>query len=522
MNINLILLATGLFCSLIWGFVTLMSLGIPPSWVAAIDRFTFQAFSPSVERMANGFYYDIDNNDMPTVAFLFLFFVSFALVVWVFYFVRRSAPSRGTIPIILGIAVLLRLLVLPGELIHENDIYRYLWDGKTFVHGINPYKYAPSDLFMLEHNRTKDYYNREHKKIYRARPFSPEEQGQVRALISLRDCNPVYFERIGHSQVPTIYPPVMQVLFALAAAVRTDSIAVMKGVFFLFDLGTIVLITRLLRHFHLSPVGAVLYAFSPLVLKEFPNGGHGDPAAIFFMLLGIYGILKKRTGWGMAALALAFLSKFFAVILLPVVAHRLKPRDWGIFLAVILAAYLPFFFWNGAGVKGVFQGLMTYHQYWMYNASGFAVIYALMKTVSPVWVKTLLLPKAVAGIILAGIAASLAIRPAKDDWTLVHRCFLAVAALFFLSPVGDPWYFAWVLPFLCLFPYPSLVLLSGMLVLSYLNFRSDVPWIDAEIFYIPLLSWVIYLPCLAVLIMEKFIGLHQMKGSDYNGNGAQP
>ena len=45
-------------------------------------------------------------------------------------------------------------------MIHENDIYRYVWDGKTSLHKINPFKYAPADLFMYEYGLSEDYYEK--------------------------------------------------------------------------------------------------------------------------------------------------------------------------------------------------------------------------------------------------------------------------------------------------------------------------------------------------------------------------
>jgi hypothetical protein len=77
-----------------------------------------------------------------------------------------------------------------------------------------------------------------------------------------------------------------------------------------------------------------------------------------------------------------------------------------------------------------------------------------------------------------------------------------MAGLFILNPVGDPWYFTWVIPFLCIFPYKSWILLSGLLVFSYINFRMDLVLVYWEFMDIPAVSWAIYLPFLLAVIKK--------------------
>ena len=99
----------------------------------------------------------------------------------------------------------------------------------------------------------------------------------------------------------------------------------------------------------------------------------------------------------------------------------------------------------------------------------------------------------------------LALKRSESDYHLVHKCFLAIAVLFLVSPVGDPWYFCWSIPFLCLFRYRSCLLLSGVLVFSYLNFHSDL-WINSQMFLnVPLTNYVIYVPFFLYLAFESIV-----------------
>lgn len=478
---NKYLITIGSICTVLWAFMTAMTKGIPVDWCIALDRMTFSLMSDSVFRMANGFFYDVSNNEMPTIMFLILFFVIFALTAFLFFKIEKGCTKKSSLWIILFFSVLFRVIVLPGELIHENDIYRYLWDGKTLTHRVNPYKYAPADLLMVE-----------------------EEEGrQVEVLIQQRKANPRFFERIGHPEVPTIYPPLMQVLFAFSVWIKGDSILFMKFLFVLFDVGVIWLIVKFLKYFKKDPCLCLLYGWSPLVLKEFANSGHYDAVAVFFALLGLYWVLKKQNFKGVTMLALATLSKFFALVLLPVLKIRFKKRDFFIYGLIMIGAYLPFIVMGNTGLHGVFQGFLTYNREWAYNGSIFALVSAIFKHFLPLLATSLLPAKVVVGFIYAGILYFLSRGSRRENKDILHRCFLSIAALFILSPVGDPWYFCWVMPFLCIFPYRSGILLSGLIVLSYLNFRSDIFILEKSLFYIPVLSWMIYMPFFVLAYVEQ-------------------
>ncbi|TPW14160.1 MAG: hypothetical protein FD129_1129, partial [bacterium] len=66
---------------------------------------------------------------------------------------RDVAPGRpGPIvlswPFLLAVGLLMRipLLLAPPQL--SDDIYRYLWDGRVAVIGVNPYRHAPTDTAL--------------------------------------------------------------------------------------------------------------------------------------------------------------------------------------------------------------------------------------------------------------------------------------------------------------------------------------------------------------------------------------
>ena len=161
------------------------------------------------------------------------------------------------------------------------------------------------------------------------------------------------------------------------------------------------------------------------------------------------------------------------------------------------------------GIQGVFEGLTTYNKQWAYNASIFALIRAAVNTVHPTASSPLLVSKFVAALLYFILLAFLYLKKDHSDLGIVRKCFCAIAGLFILNPVGDPWYFCWVIPFLCIFPYRSWILLSGLLAFSYINFRTDLPFVGLKFMQISAVSWAIYLPFLMAVIGEYVIGHHR-------------
>ena len=80
----------------------------------------------------------------------------------------------------------------------------------------------------------------------------------------------------------------------------------------------------------------------------------------------------------------------------------------------------------------------------------------------------------------------------------MKQFFILMALVFLLSPIQNPWYLCWVVPFLCLFPNRSWILLTVLVGLYYLDFYFDyqeiqswsqwIPWIEYLPFYL-LLAW---------------------------------
>lgn len=495
-KVNSWIIGAGTMCALGYGLIVWMSYGLPAAVCEALDRWTFHRFSTTLLELQNGFYYDTANNDMPTGPYLFCFFIVFGIVAAVIGMIKRTAYHRSTLMWIAGFAIVFRLIVFSSVLIHENDIYRYMWDGHATLAGVNPYKYAPFEVFEFENIEEEAidfgfipdavYHDVDHAAYT-----------ELKTLTELKQTYATTYTRIGHWEVPTIYPPVAQAIFAAAMAIKSDSIHFMRFVFVLFDIGCFFWIVAILKHLKMNSLMSVVYGWMPVVVIQLNLSGHYDAVVIFFMLAAIYLYLAQRLRLSCVALALATLSKFFPVVLFPIL-YRQKWFSQGLFFSgLIFIFYLPYFIWDQTGVAGVFEGLMTYNKEWSYSASIFDVVYYTLEAISTDFVTTLMPAKMIVGVMYLLLFVVCCLERWRDnvsDKMVVFLCFCLIAGLFIINPVADPWYYCWVIPFLCVFPYRSWLLLSGLLMLSYLNFHSDIAWIDGRFLNIKLLQWVIYVP----------------------------
>ena len=460
-----------------------------------------------------GFQYQTPNDDMPTGWWLLLHFVAGAILLWVFCRLRKKSPSPA-LPII-GFALVFRLILLPSVPIHESDFYRYLWDGQSTAAGVNPYEFEPGALYLYEEGITEWFADQQVPGvIWRGREFNLTEIRRIARLRKLRDADPEILARVGHPAVPTIYPPVAQGVFWLSATLFGPSILGLKFILLAFDLGIVVVIYQLLRRFRLPMAGLPIYAWNPLVLKEFANSAHYDAVPIFFTVLAVWLTVRTRKNASTSssvtpalALASGTLAKFFSVLLLPILVPPCWKnwRPYAVFGALVALAFLPFIFWDSIGVERVFAGLGIYNANWQYNAFVFPIVHralALAVDFDLAWTVAKL---AMAASLLLIVVWLTFCRPARTPLRKVYHCTLCVGALFLLSPTAFPWYLCWLLPFLCLFPRWPWILLSLLLPLNYLDFHSpaSMPFAHQSCLGFSTLSWVIWGGFVVALVIER-------------------
>jgi len=354
------------------------------------------------------------------IPFLILFGMSMVLCVGSFAVLRGHRDPRSRC-LILGVAVLLRLTLLPAAPTLSDDIYRYLWEGRLVLAGENPYQLPPS-AEELEH---------------------------------LRDTR---HSRINHPELTTIYPPAAQLVFAISQLLSPRPWS-MKLLALLADLGLVLLLERLLLERGTDPANLVLYAWHPLPIIELSGSGHIDGIAIASMVAALLLLARRRRCWSVVLLALSALTKLFTLALIPTWAQRVGwPRVLGLTASLALVAYLPF---ARAG-RGLVGTSMVYAETWRFNGSLFDLLALVLGSGEGARIVDCL-----------AFAAAAAVLPMRGRDPV--RIAAALTMLFILlSPTVHPWYVLWVLPFVCLRPSAAWLWLSGAVALAYLTLGAFV------------------------------------------------
>src|SRR6185295_6706065 len=232
----------------------------------------------------------------------------------------QARPSRWPKPvwIVVGVAVLARLLLVPSKPTLSEDVYRYLWDGRLVSVGVNPYTHAPSDPAL-----------------------APFHDGLL--------------EHLNHPTVPTIYPPAAQLFFGAVARVDPSPRA-FKLALLPLEGALWIALFFLLRRRGLADERILLFAWNPLVVIESYGSGHLDLMAAAFLTLALALFEAKRAASAGVAFGVALLTKYTPLLLVPYLVRR---RAWallGVAAAVSALLFVPF----GDAGSSLWKGLETY------------------------------------------------------------------------------------------------------------------------------------------------------------------
>ncbi|MFM2410533.1 MAG: hypothetical protein RL481_1361, partial [Pseudomonadota bacterium] len=225
---------------------------------------------------------------------------------------------------VLAGAVILHLIALAGIPAFEDDHYRFIWDGWQVATFGTPYGTPPSDFFGSD--------------------YVPA------ALQSILD-------RVNNPDVPTIYGPALELLFAGVYALFGTELMGLRLVFAGINL---LLIAMMLRRF--APEKVALYAWNPLAVSEVALHVHPD-GVISAMLFGGVMLLRRQPWLAGILFALAAGTKLVALAAWPLLIRTKPSALTAAFTA--LAALYAIFLMQGAGAG--FESTAIFASQWHFN-----------------------------------------------------------------------------------------------------------------------------------------------------------
>lgn len=440
-------------------------------------------------------------HDIPTLFLIFsiLFYLVFAyslertdfiklLCLWsaLFFFAYKLISLyKDDVKFLAGIGLLFRLLFLFAIPNLSQDFYRFIWDGRLLLEGLNPYMSLPQD-WILEGT-------------------APIAQAAV------------LYDGMGalNGSHYTNYPPLSQLCYVIAAIVSKTSIMgaviALRCIIIFADIGILYFGKKLLTYLKLPEHHIFFYFLNPFIIIELTGNLHFEAVMVFFLAWSLYMLAKQKWHWAAVLFGLSISVKLLPLLLLPLFFQHFVPFHVGksrkfskiarlflfysITVLIVLLSFVPFisleFLDNFSGT------LALWFQNFEFNASLYYIIrWFGYQTVG--WNVIGTVGKILPVISIVGILSLSFFRRNYTFPQLITGMLFAVCLYFSLSTTVHPWYLT-IPVFLSIFTkYHFVLLWSLTVVLSYsaysgINFSENLALVALE-----------YLIVIGIFIFEIF------------------
>jgi hypothetical protein len=357
-------------------------------------------------------------------------------------FERRVARRVVVIGLLLAAVWHIEFLRVPAGA--DDDIHRYVWDGRLQRLGYNPYIVVPSDPAV--------------KGLH-----TPETRN------------------LNNPDLPSPYPAGAQLFFRAVTAIHESTFA-LKVAFVICEFAIVFVLLDVLRCTRQGAHLVLAFAWNPLLAIEVSGSGHIDIVGALLLVVSAAALVRRWRATAAVGLGLAIAVKLLPIILLPLYWKRVRIRDAALAAAVVGLLYVPFL--NHGRIP--IGSLGTYVQSFRFNGPVFAALHQVAPT------------QLLAGLtVLVGLVTATWLRRSKPEWSpdqgalttedtdfhggdatvvplcnpvssvvqafafaltaknpkLRHHPFSdlfawPMAASLLCAPVVFPWYLLWLLPFL--------------------------------------------------------------------------
>jgi hypothetical protein len=347
----------------------------------------------------------------------------------------------------------------------DDDIHRYVWDGRLQRLGYNPYLVVPSDP-------------------------------AVKALHTPETSN------LNNPDLPSPYPAGAQLFFRAVTAIQESTFA-LKVAFVICEFAIVFVLLDLLRGSRQRAHVVLAYAWNPLLAIEVAGSGHIDIVGALMLVVSAAALVRRRRATAAVALGLAIAVKFLPIVLLPLYWKRLRIRDAALGAAVVGLLYVPFLHHGRIPIGS----LGTYVRSFRFNGPVFV---ALDRVASP---------QVLVGLaLLSGLltATWLRIRRSAPEWSGELFAW-PMGATLLCAPAVFPWYLLWLLPFLTSASTLLIIIWTVSIIPVYVQWHLRAlgrPWGALP-------GWVMLLEYGCLAIAAAIIFMRRIPRS-HAANGHQP
>ena len=380
----------------------------------------------------------------------------------------------------------------------SQDFYRFIWDGRMILEGINPY------LFTVE-------------------SFINQGKSPVAEALKLRagmgNLNASHF---------TNYPPINQLCFSIAALFSGKSILgsviVMRLLIIAADFGTLHFGKKLLEKLNIPVYNIFWYILNPFIIIELTGNLHFEGVMIFFLMWSLHLLYVGKWQFAAVVLALSISVKLIPLIFLPLFFQwfvNKKPLDSargdnvtnlfdrtqsrptnngtkevsttlnltrliGFYAIVILTTLLLFApFYSSEFINNYSKTVALWFQNFEFNGS----LYYIAREIGYLfrgYNEIAIIGKASAIIVILFVIIITFFRKNNTPIQLITAMLLVLSFYYFTTTTVHPWYVATLLILSVFTKYKFPLVWSFVIILSYLAYinlnkadKSENLWVIA-------------------------------------------
>ena len=386
-----------------------------------------------------------------------------------FLFYKLVQPTTWNFKFLVVVAILFRVVFLFATPNLSQDFYRFIWDGRMILEGLNPYLFTPESFIS----------------IGKFPIAQAQELYQGMGML-----NGSHF---------TNYPPVKQFIFMIAALFSGKSILgaaiVFRVCIIAADIGTLYIGKKLLEGLKIPIHNIFWYILNPFIIIELTGSLHFEGIMIFFLLLSLY--LLHLGNWKTAAVifALSVSVKLIPLLFLPLFFQYFTKNNKDInagnnvnndkistklnlakllgFYSIVGITTLLLFapFYSSEFVHNYSKTVGLWFNTFEFNAS----LYYVARNIGYMltgYNQIAIIGKFIPVITIFAILLLTFLRRNKTIKQLIVSMLFATSIYYFISTTVHPWYLATLLILSVFTDYKFPLVWSFIIIVSYLAYAN--------------------------------------------------
>jgi len=309
------------------------------------------------------------------------------------------------------LGIFIRFIILFSMPNLTDDFYRFIWDGHLMLNQINPYTYTPEMVSAQNY------------------------LGADTAVL-----NENLYQLLNSKPYFTIYPPLSQCMFAISAYLSGGHLLlnqiILKLFIFCFEVGSILLIPKILKQLKLNANLQLLYTLNPLVILELTGNLHFEAIMIFFMLIAIYLFYNNKNTLSAIAFGFAIGAKLWPIMLMPLLFKQLGFKKTITYSIIAGAVSIVTLFPMLLQYANIFSSLNLYFQQFEFNGSVFYLLKWLINKDENF--ETFTLMRQLLPLVTLVSISILSMKYNKDKFLFALQMAFSIYCLF--ATTMHPWY----------------------------------------------------------------------------------